>query len=166
MSRARASRGFTLIEVLTALAILGLGMFILLDAHYGALRMHDTMNDAVISRQLLEQIVNYAEVEVLIGNLSDSGDFGARHPGYTWSYQGSQTGGGAGLFSGNTAGVSAASTQESGTGREVRLYEVTASITNPDGEERSIDFLVYNLNPENDDDSMFNTGGGSQGRGQ
>lgn len=156
MTRRSTQAGFTLIEVLTALAILGLGMFILLDAHYSALRLHDTMNDAVISRQLLEQTVNLAETEVLLGNLSDSGDFGMRHPGYAWSFEGVMTGGGgAGLFSGNTAGASASS-QSGDPGDEVRLYEVSVTITTPEDEDRSLEFLVYNVNPENDDDNMFN----------
>ena len=51
-SRQRA--GFTLLEVLAALAILGGAVFVLMNAHFSALAMHDAMVEEVMQRQMLE----------------------------------------------------------------------------------------------------------------
>jgi prepilin-type N-terminal cleavage/methylation domain-containing protein len=126
--------GFTLVEVLAAMAILGTAMFVLLDAHYTALKLHETMQEEVILRQLIESVTARAEVEVLMGNTDDSGDFGMRYPDFTWSFN-----------------------AELLTREEVPLYSVRASVEGP-LESRDMQFYVFNVSPESaqNGDSMFN----------
>lgn len=112
--------GFTLIEVLAALAILGVAMFVLLDAHFSALKLHETMDEEVIFRQLSERTASLAELEVRAGNLSGAGDFGTRHPGLAWSYE----------------------ALPSGSDDTILLYEVNVTITAPE-EDRQLKFFVY-----------------------
>ncbi len=117
--RARG-RGFTLVEVLAALAVLGTALFVLLDAQYTALRVNQAINEEVALRQFTEGVASWAEVQVAAGQLSGEGDFGKRYPGYTWSFN-------------------AAQESEDET---VMLYNVEASIKGP-AEERSLHFYVY-----------------------
>ena len=52
--------GFTLVEVLAAVGILGGALFILLNTHYSALRLHEEMAATVERRQLIERVVSDA----------------------------------------------------------------------------------------------------------
>lgn len=117
--------GFSLIEVLTAVAILALAVFILMDAHYGAMSLHIDMDEAATDAQLMESLLSIAEMGVLNGNMSDSGDFGDRYAEYSWSYE----------------------ANESGAYDEVLLYTVTVTLSRPDMT-RSLEFLVYNTGIE------------------
>ncbi len=117
--------GFTLIEVLAAVAILALAVFILLDAHYGALSLHIQMDEAMVDAQLMESLLAIVEIEVFNGNMSGNGDFGDRYHEYSWTYEAYQT----------------------GAYDEVLLYTVTVTLYRP-GMERSLEFLVYNTGIE------------------
>lgn len=126
--------GFTLIEVLAAITILGLALFILLQSQWGALNIHATMNDEVVMGQLVDSIVGRAEVGVLSGVLNDGGDFGTRYPDYYWSYD--------------------AAVRGDSEDTENQLYEVIITIEGPEAE-KSLKFYVYNNNPEMSGDGMF-----------
>lgn len=144
MRRVTVKTGFTLVEVLAAVAILATAVLVLLDAHYSAMRLHETMQEAADYRQMLETTCSRAEVEVMQGTLSGGGDFGARHPEYTWSYD-------AVLM-----------------GKEgIELYEVTARVTGPE-EEQMRTFLVYAIKaPEEGDGSgMFDSKRNTSGAGK
>jgi prepilin-type N-terminal cleavage/methylation domain-containing protein len=168
--------GFTLVEVLAALAVLAIALFVLLDAHYNALRLNSTLNDEVINRELLETAVARAEVEVLLGNLGGGGEFGPRYPDHTWSFDAvRQAGGGAGMAAGGSniftpSGGAAAGGRTSNARnvdpyQDIKLYEVTVRVTGPDAEEQRMTFLTYNVNPETNEDGMFNANtGGAQPR--
>ena len=134
-------QGFTLLEVLTALAIVGTALFVLLNAHHSALKMHLLTYEEVDFRQLVETAAARAEVEVLAGNYGDSGDFGARFPGFAWSFDAQQT----------------------GDDELVLLYGVSVSITGPD-EERSLSFYVYDtgLGAENKEGASKDSSGSSR----
>jgi prepilin-type N-terminal cleavage/methylation domain-containing protein len=84
--------GFTLIEIVAALAILGTALFVLLEAHLGAMRLCADAQDEVMVRSLLQQAVAQAEVEVQMGNTSGSGKFGKRYPGYSYAFQANPVG--------------------------------------------------------------------------
>ncbi len=112
--------GFTLIEVMAALAILGTALFVLLDAHYAALRMSSLMSEEINMRQFVESVASWAEVEVAAGNLSGAGDFGKRNPDYSWEFT---------------------ATPE-GDSEDVLLYSVEAKVSGA-GEERVLKFYVY-----------------------
>lgn len=125
----RRTAGFTLIEVMAALAILGTALFVLLDAHYAALRMNTMMSEEVSMRQFVESVASWAEVEVSAGNLAGAGDFGKRNPDYTWEFS---------------------ATQESDD-ESVLLYSVEAKVTGP-SEERLLKFYVYDCGALDDTD--------------
>ena len=141
--RGAGSEGFTLLEVLAALAIVGTALFALLSAHHSALKMHSFTHEEVDFRQFVETAVAKAEVEVLAGNYGDSGDFGTRFPDYSWSFDAAKA----------------------GEDELVLLYGVNVTITGPE-EERSLSFSLYDigLGAENNEgaakDSGRNQGGG------
>ncbi|MBI1320890.1 MAG: prepilin-type N-terminal cleavage/methylation domain-containing protein [Candidatus Hydrogenedens sp.] len=137
----RAQAGFTLIEIMAAVAILGIAMFVLLDSHYTALRLYDSIATETIARQLLETTVQEAEVKVLEGEMAGEGDFGNRYPEFTWTYE----------------------AEPLSEDEEVQLYQV--SVTLNGGEEpRTMVFLTYAITPP-DDEGIFseNSGSGSSG---
>ena len=82
----RDAAGFTLIEVMIAMAVLGSALFILLQTHHSALRNHIEMREEVLVRNLTALAVGIAEVEVSAGNLSDSDEFGDRYPDFKYSF--------------------------------------------------------------------------------
>jgi len=123
-SIARVRGGFTLMEVLAALAILGAALAVLLSAHHQSLLLHQMVDDEVTMRLLLERSVAFAEVEVISGALSGGGDFGARYPGYEWSYE--------------------ATPDED---ELVPLFAVDVALTGP-SETREVTFLCFNTGPE------------------
>ncbi len=107
MKNARA--GFTLLEVVVALAILGSSMFVLLQTHLNALNAHERQQAKVLMNHLVVQALGRAELEIAAGTLSDSNDFGDRLEGYSYEFDAQLMG-------------------ESWP----NLYEVTVRITTPD----------------------------------
>ncbi|MBI3117099.1 MAG: hypothetical protein HYZ00_00320, partial [Candidatus Hydrogenedentes bacterium] len=71
---------------------------------------------------LLESTVSRAELEIHAGNLTGTGDFGTRHPDYTWSFEAILA----------------------GSDDTILLYETTATIQGPE-EERQLKFYVYDI---------------------
>jgi prepilin-type N-terminal cleavage/methylation domain-containing protein len=78
--------GFSLIEVMVALAVLGAALFVLLEAHYAALGNHDQLRNEVKWRNLLGLALGIAEVEVSAGNYADKQEFGRRYPDFSYSF--------------------------------------------------------------------------------
>ena len=113
--------GFTLIEVLVALAILGVAMFVLLDSHYSALRMQSATVDEVELRSLLELAVAEAELGLLTNNLTGEGDFGERFSDYRYSY----------------------SSELQGTDN-VPLYLIRVTVTHESRGDTELEFFVFN----------------------
>lgn len=83
---ARADAGFTLLEIVVALGILATAMVILIESHYGSLRIFDTAQDTLILDSFMEHAIGAAEPEVLSGTLEGDGDFGRRYLGYSYSF--------------------------------------------------------------------------------
>ncbi|MBL7650414.1 MAG: hypothetical protein JNK74_30055, partial [Candidatus Hydrogenedentes bacterium] len=108
-----------------AVAILGGALFILLNAHFSALKLYEEMADAVERRQLLERVVSDAEFKVLAGTLTESGEVEGRYAGYSWSFQGTATGG----------------TEEA----PVPFYQVDAVLRTPSGDEEQVTFYVFHI---------------------
>lgn len=84
--RRAGAAGFTLIEVMVALAILGAAVFVLLEAQSGSLRLQLEADEELTLSYLAARALSQAEVDVLAGNLSGSNDFGKRFDGYAYSY--------------------------------------------------------------------------------
>ncbi|HOJ34848.1 MAG TPA: prepilin-type N-terminal cleavage/methylation domain-containing protein [Candidatus Hydrogenedentes bacterium] len=78
--------GFTLIEIMAALAILGLSMFLLLQTHYTSLRLFEESQRQTMIRELTTRALGVAETELNVGNVSGSNDFGKRYPGYLYRF--------------------------------------------------------------------------------
>jgi prepilin-type N-terminal cleavage/methylation domain-containing protein len=119
-SRAQ-QRGFTLIEIVVALALLGVGVMILLESHYGTMNLFVTAQDQANREFVVGQALALAEVEVLSGNLSGDGELGLSLDGYTFSFN-------------------AALQDEVET---PGLYEVTVTVRGPNLEQ-TMNYLVYN----------------------
>lgn len=112
-------QGFTLIEVMLALAILGSALFVLLDGHHAALRLFQQAQDEATTRSLMERALAMAEVELLAGNLEGSGDFGKRYPEHTFSFAAEQIG-----------------------DEELPLYQLAVTVEGP-GESHEMTLFVY-----------------------
>ena len=115
--------GFTLIEVLVALTILGVTAVILLDTHYGSMRLFSDARDEVLMQGFLQRALGQAEIDVLTGTLNGSGDFGKRYPDYSYTY---------------TAQLMGVET--------VPLYTVTVVVSGPEEESKTMTELVYDMN--------------------
>ncbi|NLN94416.1 MAG: prepilin-type N-terminal cleavage/methylation domain-containing protein [Candidatus Hydrogenedens sp.] len=137
LQRAFEISGFTLVEVLVALTILGGGLFVLINSHFTALQLHLTTQEVVDERMLLESIVARADMGILKEELSGSGDFGARYLGFSWSYEAVPTG--------DTEHPLLADTQ---------FYRVTVTLNRPDQEARNLDFYSF----VNEETKSFRTG--------
>jgi len=124
MRRARQEGGFTLIEIMAAVAILGMSLFMLLDAHYAALRLFNDTQEATLLQGFLERALGQAEVEVMMNLREGSGDFGKRYPDYSYSF-------------------TAQPVQEED---ETPLFLVLVTVTGPT-DTRSMEMLVYKLTP-------------------
>lgn len=135
-----ARAGFTLIEVVVALAILGTGLVILLETHYASLRLLDDAQQEVFIASLLESVIGEAEKEILLGNETGDGEFGRRYPGYSYSFEGIQP------------------DQDNVPG----LFEVVVTVRGP-SLQRDVTFYVYDatqLTEGGDADSSGGSGGG------
>jgi general secretion pathway protein I len=85
----RSRCGFTLLEVMIAISILGSAMFLLMQSQYGSLVLFSETQDAALMEILAQQGSSLAEMKILTGKDSGSGDFGEAYPGYTYDYRAS-----------------------------------------------------------------------------
>ena len=118
------AEGFTLIEIMAALAILGTTLIVLLDSHYKALQLHDETREAMVMDMLVERAMNQAELDVQAGNEEGSGDFGDGYSDYAYSY---------------TATLLENQWETEG----VTLYDVAVTVTGLEEEPRTFNMLVY-----------------------
>lgn len=79
--------GFTLVEIMAALAILGLALFMLLQAHYAAMRLFGEVRNEALVRELVTKAVGMAELEIGTGKTSGSYEFGKRYPDYKFNFE-------------------------------------------------------------------------------
>jgi prepilin-type N-terminal cleavage/methylation domain-containing protein len=83
----RPQAGFTLLEVVIALAILGSSMFILLQTHLNALDARDRQQTKVTMNHLLLHALGVAELSVATGELTGGDEFGDRWEGYSYEFE-------------------------------------------------------------------------------
>lgn len=139
--------GFTLPEIIAAMAILGTALLILMDAHYGALRLFADTSDEIFMQGLLERAMGEAEMEVVAGKLEGSGDFGKRYPDYKFSFTAQSLGGdaaGGGLSGGlgGGGGLSGGGGGSSG-GPQSPMYGLSVTVTGPEDSTRMMEMLVF-----------------------
>ncbi|MBI5441327.1 MAG: type II secretion system protein [Deltaproteobacteria bacterium] len=85
LSRPRGpSRGFTLLEIIVALAILGTTFTVLLSAHTAAARREAEARRLLTGTSLARELVSRTEVEGLPAFGKDDGDFGEDFPEFKW----------------------------------------------------------------------------------
>jgi hypothetical protein len=73
-------------EVLIATAILGSSIFLLLQAHYSAVRVFADVRDDALRLELMEYAMGMAEIEVRTGQLSAEEELGDRYPNHRYAY--------------------------------------------------------------------------------
>ena len=78
--------GFTLIEIVVALAILGTSLIILLETHYAGMSMLADAQDTAFVQELVQIAVAESERGVLEGNDTGEDEFGKKYPGYSYTY--------------------------------------------------------------------------------
>jgi len=78
------SKGFTVLEVMVALAILGSAFTMLLAAHASAVRTEGAAQRLMTGTLLARQILTTTEVEGVPELGGDRGDFGEGFPEYSW----------------------------------------------------------------------------------
>ena len=78
--------GFTLIEIVAALAILGVALLVLLQTHFASLNLFIDVEDQAMMDVFVTQAVGVAEFEVLAGSEAGEGDFGANYEGYAYNF--------------------------------------------------------------------------------
>lgn len=79
-----ASRGFTLLEVLVALVILGVALVGLLSAQSAAVRLRSQAEQMTLATFLLERRMTDIELAGFPEVGTKEGDFGEDYPGYAW----------------------------------------------------------------------------------
>jgi prepilin-type N-terminal cleavage/methylation domain-containing protein len=85
----RMERGFTLIEVLAAILLIGIVVPVAMHGISGALGAADTAHHTAEAAELGEQQLNQMIADGTITTAS-SGDFGAAYPAYSWTMQTNQ----------------------------------------------------------------------------
>jgi general secretion pathway protein I len=80
----RAAAGFTFLELLVSLAILGSAFVILLSAHTSAARLESRARRLMTASLLARQIVTDTELNGVPDLGGDDGDFGEEFPEYAW----------------------------------------------------------------------------------
>lgn len=82
----RRRSGLTLIEVLLAIAILGIGLIVLVAAAGKCLSLARKAHNYETARELLARVQVESPIEAAeeIEDVEDSGDFGSEFSGWTW----------------------------------------------------------------------------------
>ncbi|BBO67443.1 hypothetical protein DSCA_13730 [Desulfosarcina alkanivorans] len=80
----RPDRGFTLMEVMVALAVVAIALTAVYRMHSQTLFMDARGRFDTVAAMLARQQLAVVDTSDINDLTSDSGDFGSDHPGYTW----------------------------------------------------------------------------------
>lgn len=82
----RSTAGFTLMEVVVAMAILSVSAVLLLESHYATLDLTAEAQSVATANRLLEAAVSYAQIQTIAGETRGDGEFGELYPGYSYAF--------------------------------------------------------------------------------
>lgn len=122
MRARRGESGFSLIEIMAALAIVGGSLYILLGSQLTAMWLFASADEAVMRRSLLELAVGRSEVEIYAGNLTGDEEFGPRYEGYRYAWD-----------------------AQLGADDQIALYTVNVTITGPEEFTEGIVYMFYDV---------------------
>jgi len=83
MHRASMDSGFTLLEVLVAVAIAGMAIVMLLQAHSGSMALYEQCREMVIAQHLMRELISGIEVSGYPGDIETEGK-AEQFPGFSW----------------------------------------------------------------------------------
>lgn len=137
--------GFTLLEVLVAMAILSMVLVILLQNHGMSIRLSDRARKSSVAANLARDLMTDVEIEGFPELGSEEGDFSelypGLYPGFTWQRQVNES-----IFADY-------------------IREVTVTVTYYDGEEPRVFELLNIVTARNTDEQEFAATGGGSGEG-
>jgi prepilin-type N-terminal cleavage/methylation domain-containing protein len=79
------SAGFTLLEVMIAVAITGGAIVMLLQAHGASVALHERCRSMLIAQHLIRELISEIEVIGYPGDIVEDQDISAQYPGFKWS---------------------------------------------------------------------------------
>ena len=80
----RSDRGFTFLELLIAVAILGTAFTVLLSAHAAAVRQEGRARSLMRATLLARQVLTETEIADTLPQGTEEGEFGEGFEGFTW----------------------------------------------------------------------------------
>jgi type II secretion system protein I len=115
-----ARGGFTLIEVVVALAVLAVGLVVLIESHYATVDLFIRADESAMAQMAVSQALANAEREVLAGKENGEGKLGARFEGFEYDF----------------------SAKEMSKTENPGLFEVSVNVRGPNLE-KTMTYLVY-----------------------
>lgn len=76
--------GFTLLEVLVAVAITGGAIVVLLHAHSASVSLHEKCREMLISQHLIRELISEIEAFGYPGAIDEEQDVSDKYPGFKW----------------------------------------------------------------------------------
>ncbi len=149
--RCASESGFTLIEIMISLAILGSCLFMLLEIHYNAINAQGRLENEIMVRNLLSQAVGMAEVEIAMGTLKDKQEFGDRHP--DWRYS----------FDAQPVDANSSSTSSTAVSAYPGLHDVLVTVEDPSGAIHELHFYtMLRMTPDGEPATGEDAGAGGE----
>lgn len=84
MKRQPKHGGFTLLEVLIAVAIAGMAIVMLLQTHNGTLRLYERYRETTIAQHIARELISEIEAGGYPGDTEEDGDVHDKYPGFAW----------------------------------------------------------------------------------
>ncbi len=84
-SERTSSAGFTLLEVMVAVAITGGAIVMLLHAHSTSMALHERCRSMLVAQHLIRELISEIEVIGYRGDVVEAQDVSNQYPGFKWS---------------------------------------------------------------------------------
>jgi len=75
---------FTLLEVMIAVAITGMAIVMLLQAHNASLRLYERSREMTIAQHIARELISEIEASGYQGDTETAGDTRGKYPGFAW----------------------------------------------------------------------------------